>query len=300
MAAWDDRPMGARAGAPMLLPMIESREAPYALGDGDAERRRLILQARFLGELTRELFSRAGLAAGMRVLDVGCGVGDISLLASEFVGARGSVLGVDRSAQSLALARQRADDARLANVEFVEAALDSLPACGPFDALVGRLILLYLPDPARALRRLLECVRPGGLVVFQEMDMVAARSVPPSPLYTRVGDWLSTIFARAGVNVLMGSHLYATFRDAGLEPQLWASHYVAGGEQGELYEWLVETLRSLLPIAEQLGVTSRAELQLDTLASRLRAEIRAGGGVIHSPPYIGAWARKPGSWCGTG
>jgi ubiquinone/menaquinone biosynthesis C-methylase UbiE len=285
--------MVARACARTLLAMTHATGAPYALGDDEAERRRLMLQSRFMGELTREIFSRAGLGPGMRVLDVGCGVGDVSLLAREFVGDRGSVLGVDRSAQSLALARLRARDEGFANLEFVEAALDSLPACGPFDALVGRLILLYLPDPAQALRRLLECVRPGGLVVFHEMDMTGARSVPCCPLYTRAGDWLSTVFARAGVDVPMGSHLYATFRGAGLEPQLWASHRVAGGEHGELYEWLAETLRSLLPIAERLGITSGEELQLDTLASRLRAEVAAGGGVIHSPPYVGAWARKP-------
>jgi ubiquinone/menaquinone biosynthesis C-methylase UbiE len=275
--------------------MNDSTGAPYALGDGEAERRRLMLQSRFIGELTREVLSRAGLAPGMRVLDVGCGVGDVSLLAREFVGAGGSVLGVDRSPTSLALARSRAREQGFDNLEFVEATLEALPARGPFDALVGRLILLYLPDPGQALRRLLDLVRPGGLVVFHEMDMPTGRSVPLCPLYTRVGEWLTTTFERAGVDVWMGSHLYATFRGAGLpEPQLWASHCVTGSEQSELYEWLVETLRSLIPLAEKLRVTSRQELQLDSLAARLRAEVAALGGVIHAPIYVGAWARKPG------
>jgi ubiquinone/menaquinone biosynthesis C-methylase UbiE len=273
--------------------MNDSTDAPYALGDGEAERRRLMLQSRVMGELTREVFSRAGLAKGMRVLDVGCGVGDVSLLAREFVGASGSVLGVDRSAQSLKLARMRAGQEGFDNLEFVEATLDSLTVGRPFDALVGRLILLYLPDPAQALRRLLELVRPGGLVVFQEMDMPTGRSLPLCPLYTRVGEWLTTTFERAGVDVWMGSHLHGTFACAGLpEPQLWASHCVAGSERSELYEWLVETLRSVLPLAEKLGVTSRQELQLDSLAARLRAEVAAAGGVIHAPVYVGAWARR--------
>ena len=286
--------MAAREPRAYAAGMTHSTGVPYALGDGEAERRRLMLQSRFVGELTREVFSRAGLAPGMRVLDVGCGVGDVSLLAREFVGPSGSVLGVDRSAQSLELARRRAQEASFANLEFVEAALDSLPACGPFDALVGRLILLYMPDPAQALRRCLEQVRPGGLVVFHEMDIPSGRSVPPSPLYTRVGEWVTTTFERAGVDVLMGSHLYATFRHAGLpEPQLWAGHCLAGGEQSELYELLVETLRSLMPLAEKLGVTSRQEVQLESLATRLRAEVAAGGGVLHAPIYIGAWTTRP-------
>jgi ubiquinone/menaquinone biosynthesis C-methylase UbiE len=266
----------------------------YALGNSEQEQRRLLLQSRFVEPLTRELFARAGLAPGMRVLDVGCGVGDVSLLARSFVGPSGSVLGVDRSADSLVLARRRAQQAGFANVEFVEASLDSLSAQGPFDALVGRLILLYLPDPAAALQRLLGLVRPGGLVVFQELDMRTGRSVPDCPLFARAGDWLCTTFERAGVDTYMGSHLYATFRGAGLpEPQLHSSACVAGGERTELYEVLAETLRSLLPLTLKLGVATPEELQLDSLARRLRAEVVASGGVIHMPSYIGAWVNKP-------
>jgi len=165
---------------------------------------------------------------------------------------------------------------------------------GPFDALVGRLILLYLPQPAEALQRLVELVRPGGLVVFQEMDMATGRAFPVCPLYARAGEWLCTTFERAGVDTQMGSRLYATFRGAGLpEPQLLSNACVAGGERTQLYELLAETLRSLQPLAEKLGVATPEEMQLDSLAQRLRAEVVAGGGVIHMPSYIGAWANKP-------
>ena len=118
------------------------------------------------------------------------------------------------------------------------------------------------------------------------------RSISPRSINSSSA-WLTTTFERAGVDVLMGSHLYATFRGAGLpEPQLWAGHCLAGGERSELYEWLVETLRSLMPLAEKLGVTSRQEVQLDGLAARLRAEVLAAGGVIHAPIYVGAWTKR--------
>ena len=253
-----------------------------------------MLQSQFVEPLRREVFARAGLCPGMRVLDVGCGVGDVSLLARTFVGASGSVLGVDRSAESLALAHQRAQQAGLDNVEFAEASLESLTAPGPFDALVGRLILLYLPDPALALQRLLRLVRPGGLVVFQEMDMRTGRAFPDCPLYARAGEWLCTTFERAGVDTAMGSRLYSTFRGAGLpEPELLSSACVAGGERSQLYELLVETLRSLQPLTERLGVATPEEMQLDRLARWLRAEVVAGGGVIQMPSYVGAWVKKP-------
>jgi len=284
---------GCRGGRAYPGRMRETRE--YPLGYSEQEQRRLILQSRLVDPLTREVLARAGLRDGMRVLDVGCGVGDVSLLARSLVGPSGSVLGIDRSAESLELARRRAQSSGLRNVAFAQVSLEALDVMGPFDALVGRLILLYLPEPAQVLRRLLGLLRPGGLVVFQEMDMRSARAVPPSVLYARMGSWLCTTFERAGVETQMGSLLHATFIQAGLPaPELHAAGHVAGAEHPELYELLVDTLRSLLPLTEKLGVATAEELQLDTLASRLRAEIAASGGVIHAPSYVGAWAKKSG------
>jgi 2-polyprenyl-3-methyl-5-hydroxy-6-metoxy-1,4-benzoquinol methylase len=266
----------------------------YALGDGAEEHRRLMLQSRFIGELTEALFVRAGLVEGMRVLDVGCGAGDVSLLARDFVGARGSVLGIDRSAESVALARRRALSAGLHNLRFEEGALEALRAQGPFDALVGRLILLYLPRPGEVLQQLARLVRPGGLVIFQEMDMAVGRSLPMLPLFQRVGHWITTTFQRAGVDTEMGSRLFETYRRAGLPaPQLLSAARAVGGDCPELCAWLAGTLASLMPLAEKLGVATRDEVQIQTLASRVCAEIVAGGGVVHTPVFVGAWARMP-------
>jgi ubiquinone/menaquinone biosynthesis C-methylase UbiE len=111
----------------------------YVLGHSNIEHRRLMLQSRFIRELTETLFARAGLAKGMNVLDVGCGAGDVSILAAAFVGTNGSVLGVDQSAEAISLARRRAEHAQLDNVKFEKHDLENLLLRGPFDALVGRL-----------------------------------------------------------------------------------------------------------------------------------------------------------------
>jgi 2-polyprenyl-3-methyl-5-hydroxy-6-metoxy-1,4-benzoquinol methylase len=270
-----------------------SESSSYALGNSAEEHRRLMLQSRFIGELTEALFARAGLGEGMRVLDVGCGAGDVSLLARTFVGTTGSVLGVDRSAESLALARRRSQNSGWDNLRFEEASLDALELQGPFDALVGRLILLYLPQPAQALERLVRLVRPGGLVIFQEMDIGSGRSLPVLPLFQQVGHWITTTFQRAGVDTEMGSRLFDTFRRAGLpDPQLLSAARAVGGDCPELCAWLAGTLGSLMPLAERFGVATRQEVQLETLASRVSAEVAAGGGVVHTPVYVGAWARK--------
>jgi 2-polyprenyl-3-methyl-5-hydroxy-6-metoxy-1,4-benzoquinol methylase len=151
------------------LTMKDDPRQSYVLGHGSEEHRRLMLQSRFVGELTEAVFARAGLAQGMRVLDVGCGAGDVSLLAAAFVGAGGSVLGIDQSPESVSLARERAKAAGLDNVRFEVARLEELRAGGPFDALVGRLVLLYLKEPAVVLPQLAVRVRPGGFILFIDM-----------------------------------------------------------------------------------------------------------------------------------
>ncbi len=98
--------------------MKEETKGSYVLGHWCNEHRRLMLQSRFIGELTESLFVRSGLTKGMNVLDAGCGAGDVSILAAAFVGPSGNVLGLDQSADSIALARERTKSAGLSNVRF--------------------------------------------------------------------------------------------------------------------------------------------------------------------------------------
>jgi ubiquinone/menaquinone biosynthesis C-methylase UbiE len=100
-------------------------ETPYLLGHSDGELTRLTRQAAFLDDLTDDVFRRAGLEPGMRVLDAGCGVGDVSLIAARIVGPRGTVLGVDRAAEPLDLAHRWAVSAQLHWVGFAQAELSA-------------------------------------------------------------------------------------------------------------------------------------------------------------------------------
>jgi len=88
--------------------MTESATARYAMGYDDRERRRLQLQASIINPVTEQLLRRAGLGVGMRVLDVGSGVGDVAILAARIVGAAGSVTACDLDEKALAVLRERA------------------------------------------------------------------------------------------------------------------------------------------------------------------------------------------------
>jgi 2-polyprenyl-3-methyl-5-hydroxy-6-metoxy-1,4-benzoquinol methylase len=272
--------------------MSESQD--YPLGHSEQEARRLADQGALLEDLTKDVLQRAGLTHGMRVLDIGCGVGDVSLLAGRIVGKGGSVLGVDRSSSSVETARRRVASLGVTNVRFAEAEVATFETDQKFDAIVGRLVLLYLPDPATVLRRLSRHLRPGGIVAFQEYDMSEISQAPPSELLMKTRRWILDAFTAGGADVDRGTKLYATFLHAGLPPpSMVATTPVICGPTPAGYEYLVRALRSLLPLIERQGLADVSEIGIDTLAARLRDDAVANARVGFLPRVMGAWARLP-------
>src|SRR5947208_15231744 len=120
--------------------------SPYALGSTDSEHERLIRQAARLAPYSERFFREAGISAGQRVLDIGSGVGDVAMLAARLVGPSGEVLGVERDGRSIARARARVDEAHLHNVTFTQSDVGEIRDGKPFDAAVGRFILMFVPE----------------------------------------------------------------------------------------------------------------------------------------------------------
>lgn len=266
----------------------------YALGHAQSELDRLISQGRFIGDLTGHMLHLAGLKPGMRVLDIGCGAGDVSFLARSIVGAEGAVIGVDRSPEAVALAQQRAQQAQLPNVQFIVSDVDSFSLDQPVDALIGRLVLMYFPKPAAVLRKLLAFIKPGGLVMFQELDATSAVAEPACDEFEAAGQRVNQALARAGVELRTGLKLPAIFQEAGLPaPQSVQMARVEHGPDAQGYAWIEQLTRTLLPVMEKTGVATPEEVQVDTLAARIRAEAVAKQAVLVLPPFIGAWAYTP-------
>jgi SAM-dependent methyltransferase len=165
---------------------MASKSADYVLGHADAELARLSTQARVVDPITRRMLVDAGIETGMRVLDVGSGAGDVAWLIAEVVGSGGEVVGCDRAEVAVATARRRAVERGLANVSFLKGDPGTLDFRRPFDAVVGRYVLMFQADPAVLLRGVARAVRRGGLIAFHEPGVarrpVGARSSVVRPL----------------------------------------------------------------------------------------------------------------------
>lgn len=268
----------------------------YALGHSEHELRRLSRQGNAFEPFTRQLFEEAGITQGMRVLDVGCGSGDVAFLAANLVGHSGEVVGGDRERKAVDWASWRAHSHGLTNVKFVEGDPAEMEFDQQFDAIVGRLVLMYYPDPVDAIRKLIRHVRPEGLIVFQEIDLANARSLPVAPLYERSITWIKQTLSASGARIHLGSELYPVFLAAGLPgPSMRMDALVGGGPQCPVYEIVSELVQSLLPAMEKLKIASPAEVGVSTLEQRMRDEVVALKGVVLSAGFIGAWSRKRNS-----
>ena len=263
----------------------------YYLGHSDRELDRLRAQARLIDPITSRFFREAGVTAGMRVLDVGTGTGEVAFLVADLVGGAGEVVGVDRASNALARAEARAGAESRSNVFFREGDPAQMSFDRPFDAVVGRYVLQFQPDPAAMLRKLAVRARPGGLIAFHEIDWDGVRSFPPSPTYEKCCRWIRETLQLLNVETRTGIKLHATFRAAGLPAPAMRLEAVVGGPAlvSDRLQLLANQLETMAPEMERLGVATAAEIALGTLAERMNAEIHALSSVIVGRSEIGAW-----------
>jgi ubiquinone/menaquinone biosynthesis C-methylase UbiE len=272
---------------------MSSDASPYVLGHSQEELARLQRQAEFFAEATTDILTRAGIAKGMRVLDVGCGVGDVSLIAADLVGPTGSVVGIDQSEDALAVARARTVATDRPWVSFERSDVNEFEGGGAYDAVVGRFILLHLTDPVETLRRLTSQLRPDCVVSFIEMDIGTATAVPGFQLFDDCMGWITELYRRSGFEPNMGSKLYGVFRAAGLTPDLTGSCRIEAGPAAAAHDYITDSIRSIMPHLARHGIASPERIMIETLRERLRQDAISGDHCFIFPRFIGAWARCP-------
>ncbi len=127
------------------------------------------------------------LTPGMRVLDIGCGPGSITVGLARYV-ASAETIGIDQAQEALGAARARAEELKVANVRFEQADVYDVPfPDASFDVVYGHQILQHLADPVAALTEARRVLRPGGYVAMRDADYGTMTHHPHEPMLDR---WL--------------------------------------------------------------------------------------------------------------
>ena len=273
----------------------------YVLGQSEPEYHRLVRQSAFLEPMTRRTYQDAGIKPRMRVLDVGSGAGDGALLLSEMVGPEGRVIGLEMDPGAVEFAEQRASAAGVRNVTFVACEFSQytpLPADLPFDAIVGRLVLLYQPDPGAALAKITQHVCPGGIVAFMEPWLGPAPGAsggpePDSPLM-RAGICVLESMRRSGAHLDLGPRLHTVFASAGLpQPQMRFEAVMDCSDESPLFQLIADSFASAMPKAIELGLTTPGEIDVEAIPVQLRAMTNASGYAAIYLATVSAWCTTP-------
>jgi SAM-dependent methyltransferase len=227
------------------------------------------------------------------VLDVGSGGGDVALLVAELVGAYGEVVGTDRSPTAIAAAQARMKS--LKNVSFQLGDPAELSFDKQFDAAVGRYVLMFNSDPAAILRGIKRHLKPGGIIVFHEVDWATVSSTPAAPLYDHCCKWIVDTFAKVGTDSFMGKKMFSAFQQAGFPAPTMGMSALFGGGSNELNGagMVADLAVTMASVMQEHGVVSQAEMMPDTLKQRVFSEIESLGSVITGRSEVGAWSRRP-------
>ena len=265
----------------------------YLLGHSHPEIDRLKRQAEMLRPITERLLSSAGLKEGMRVLDIGCGPGDVSMLIADLVGPAGSVVGIDPSRAAIDAARQRFGELGSTNVEFVQSSVDTYDGTADFDAAVCRYVLIHQTDPSEFLRATRRLIHSDGLIALHEIDATRGiQSNPRIPLLHEIYDAVTSTLTRAGTAFDVGGRLVQVFIDAGLPaPRMFSQTLVESGANSMFLSWMVDLAREVLPHMIAAGAATADQVQINTLSDRLRRAAIESNSQLEFVPQTCAWTR---------
>ena len=265
----------------------------YILGRSDRERARLGIQATVLNPLTERFLLAAGVSPGMRILDIGCGRGDVALIAARLVGPDGEVVGIDVDAKVLEVAAGRGREGACPHVSFECSNIDTYRPRREFHAVVGRHVLIHTKDPLNTVRKATSLLTGGGIAAFEEYDLSFWPAGYPEVMLAVNLQWaIIEAFRHIVTHANIGMRLPWMMQQAGLEQvRTSAECLIDGGPDSAFYDWLAETTRSILPAMEKVGVATVAG-DIETMAARLREQATSAGASLTSPLIVRAFGRR--------
>jgi ubiquinone/menaquinone biosynthesis C-methylase UbiE len=267
----------------------EQDKGHYIIRGGVEGRERLRVLARVVRPITLSLLHRAGIRPGMACLDMGCGGGDATFDLARLAGPEGRVVGVDLDPVKIDIARAEARAQKLENVEFrVGSVLDAVEE-SRFDLAHVRFVLSHLPNAAKALERMRQALRPGGILVVADVDFSGYFSHPESAALERYVDLYTEAGRRRGGDPHIGPRLPALLAHAGFE-NVHIDVVQQAGIEGEVKLLTPLTMEAIADSVVAEGLASRQEI--DQVVAELYRFAGDPSTVLSGPRIVEAWATR--------
>jgi len=271
---------------------VKSKTDPYLLGRNRNEVERLRKQVQELHGEARWLLDRLRITRGAKAIDLGCGPQGIVDLLSEYVGPRGSVVGLEKSDDFVATAKQFVKEKGLANVKILkgDAKATGLPR-ESFDLAHARLVLVNVPEPERIVKEMVELVKPGGIVASHEADYLPHLCDPPSPAWDRLFEVYDSYSRAHGIDLFVGRRTHRMFHDAGivdLQVNPIVHVYPHGHNRRTIFWDFINNVRDRVL---EHGLIGKKELS--TLMHDLKRHLENPRTLVVSHLFFQVWGRKP-------
>jgi SAM-dependent methyltransferase len=262
----------------------------YAIRGGIAGRERLRIIARVLRPSTQSLFERLGVGEGLMCLDAGCGGGDVTVELARRVGPRGRATGVDIDESILCLARREAEEQGIRNVEFRMLDFQAQGAGSCFDVVYARFLLTHLADPSGAVAACYGHLRPGGLVIVEDVDFSGHFTYPECSAFQRYHGLYCTVVRRRGGDPNIGLRLPSLLIEGGFE-NVELAVVQPVGTQGEVKLINPITMDNIAEAVLGDGLAPRQEI--DAIVQELYEFAANPRTVAGLPRVVQAWGRRP-------
>ena len=269
--------------------MGRDRSNDYVLRTGQQGAKRLRLLARVKWPTTKTLLRRVRLRPGMSCLDVGCGIGAVTLQLARRVGPTGRAVGIDRDEHCLEIARQEAGRQSV-HADFRAMSVSELQEAAAYDLVYGRFLLSHLREPGRAIERMALAARPGGLVVVEDIEFAGHFSFPKCPDFDRYVSLYQQAVERKGGDANIGPRLPGLFLDAGLEGvELEVVQPTFRHGLGKRIAQV--TMEHIHEAVVEAGLASPGEV--DAVVADLDRFARDPRTLLSLPRIFQVWGRKP-------
>lgn len=225
-------------------------------------------------DITRRLIEAGNIKSGMKVLDLGCGDGNVTFMLSKYIGSDGIVVGIDSNENAIKSAIKKSKEYGHSNLYFQVADItqEFKIEYSDFDAIIVRRVLMYLPDSQKAIENSMKYLKPSGLFLVQENNISHTPiGLDSLPLHNKINGLIKKTLEKENVNSNIGFELHTILSNTGLiVEKIWAEALLCTPNQHTPWAFLAKVLKDRM-IAQKV-INDVSDLELDTIEERLTIE----------------------------